>query len=267
MDQLCKIVSGVVSPTLANMALDGLEKVAIKAASSTQKVHVVKYADDFIITGASREVLEETVKPAVAAFLRERGLELSLEKTHITHIEEGFDFLGFNVRKYGGKLLIKPAKGSVKSFLTDIRGFIKSHTAAKTVDVVRQLNSKIRGWANYHRHVVAKKTFAYVDHQVFWALRRWINRRHPNKSAQWKRKRYFRRRDGRNWVFFASTRDPQGDSVPLDLFQAARIPITRHVKIRADATPYDPAFTDYFAQRARSRRISPFRWVGMVADA
>ena len=146
-------------------------------------------------------------------------------------------------------------------------GFIKSRTAAKTADLVRQLNSKIRGWANYHRHVVAKKTFACVDHQVSWALRGWIYRRHPNKSAQWKRKRYFRRCDGRNWVFFALTRDPQGESVPLELFQAARVPITRHVKIRADATPYDPAFTDYFAQRARSRRISPLTWDGMVADA
>lgn len=258
---------GIASPTLANMTLDGLEAVAVKAAPSHQKVHVVKYADDFIITGASKEVLEETVKPAVAAFLRERGLELSLEKSKITHIEAGFDFLGFNVRKYRGKLLIKPAKGSVKRFLTDIRGFIKSRTAAKTEDLVRHLNSKIRGWANYYRHVVAKKTFTHVDHQVFCALRGWINRRHPNKSAKWKRKRYFRRCDGRSWVFFALTRGPQGDAVPLDLFQAASIPITRHVKIQADATPYNPAFTDYFENRACSRRSSPLTWVGMVATA
>ena len=106
------------------MVLDGLERVAIMAARGNHKVHVVKYADDFVITGASREVLETKVKPAVEVFLRERGLELSAEKTSITHIDDGFDFLGFNVRKYAGKLLIKPAKASVKAFLDDIRMFI-----------------------------------------------------------------------------------------------------------------------------------------------
>ena len=106
---------GIASPSLANMALDGLEEVAVKAVPRGQKVHVVKYADDFIITGASKEVLEEKVKPAVETFLWERGMELSVEKTHITHINDGFDFLGFNVRKYAGKLLIKPAKASVKA--------------------------------------------------------------------------------------------------------------------------------------------------------
>ena len=101
---------GIASPVLANLALDGLEEAAQRAAPRHQKVNVVKYADDFIITGASKEVLETKVKPAVVAFLAERGLELSEEKTRITHIDDGFGFLGFNVRKYGGKLLIKPSK-------------------------------------------------------------------------------------------------------------------------------------------------------------
>ena len=222
---------GIASPTLANMALDGLEQAAINAAPRNQKVHVVKYADHLIITGASREILEEKVKPAVAAFLRGRGLELSPEKTKITHINDGFDFLGFNLRKYTGKLLIKPAKSSVKTFLADIRKFIKSNKAAKTENLIRQLNSKIRGWANYYRHVVAKKTFDYVDHNVFLALLAWINRRHPNKSAQWKRQRYFRSRGRRDWVLFASTRSKQGEAMYLDLFHAVSIAITRYIKI------------------------------------
>jgi RNA-directed DNA polymerase len=258
---------GIASPTLANMTLDGLEAVAVNTAPKGQKVHVVKYADDFIITGASKELLEEKVKPAVAAFLRERGLELSPEKTRITHIEVGFDFLGFNVRKYNGKLLIKPAKGSVKAFLAEIRGFIKSRATVKTAELIRQLNPKVRGWANYYRHVVSQKTFDYVDHQVFRALWAWIRRRHPNKSATWRHKRYFRRQGNRNWVFSASIRNPQGEAMPLDLFRAASIPITRHVKIRADATPYDPAFADYLASRQRSRRGSRLVWDGAVSES
>jgi RNA-directed DNA polymerase len=132
-------------------------------------------------------VLETKVKPAIEAFLRERGLELSAEKTSITHIDDGFDFLGFNVRKYAGKLLITPAKASVKTFLGDIRGFIKSNKTVKTEHLIRPLNRKIVGWTNYYRHVVAKRTFTYVDHHLFLMLLAWINRRHPNKSNQWKR--------------------------------------------------------------------------------
>jgi RNA-directed DNA polymerase len=258
---------GIASPALANMTLDGLEEIALRAAPSNQKVNVVRYADDFIITGASKEVLEMKVKPAIVTFLKERGLELSEEKTRITHIDDGFDFLGFNVRKYAGKLLIKPSKGAIKSFLERVREIIRANVATKTEDLIRQLNTKLRGWANYFRHVVAKRTFNYVDHQVFLALITWINRRHPNKSVRWKRQRYFRSDGRRNWVFFASVRDASGKVTCLDLFQAKSVPIVRHIKIQAQATPYDPAFTDYFARRAQSRRVSGSRWRGMEASA
>ena len=196
----------------------------------------------------------------MVAFLKERGLELSEEKTHITHIDNGFDFLGFNVRKYNGKLLIKPSKPGVKRFLADIRKLIKANRAATTKGLIHQLNNKLRGWANYYRHVVSKKTFAYVDHQIFLALIAWIKRRHHNKSAQWKRQRYFRREGLRQWVFFAEIRDAQGLSAHLDLFKVTSIPIIRHIKIRAHATPYDPAFTEYFIRRAEARRVSKLSW-------
>jgi RNA-directed DNA polymerase len=256
---------GIASPVFANMTLDGLEEVAQRAAPRDQKVYVVKYADDFIITGISKEVLEMKVKPAVVAFLKERGLELSEEKTRITCIDEGFDFLGFNVRKYAGKLLIKPAKQAVHRFLNGIRELIKANIATKTEDLIRQLNSKIRGWANYYRHVVAKKTFSHIDHQVFQALIAWIDRRHPNKSVHWKRQRYLRSEGRRNWIFSTKIRDGLGQSTCLDLFQASSVPITRHIKIQAEATPYDPAFIDYFTLRAQLRRVSRLTWRGMVA--
>jgi len=258
---------GIASPVLANRALDGLEDAAQQVATRNQKVHVVKYADDFIITGASKEVLEMQVKPAVVAFLIERGLELSEEKTRITHIDDGFDFLGFNVRKYRGKLLIKPSKSAVKRFLDDVRGMIKANPTAKTEELIRQLNRKIRGWANYYSHVVAKQTFAYVDHQVFQALITWINRRHPNKSACWKRKRYFRSAGGRQWVFSTKIRDGLGLITCLDLFKASSVPIIRHIKIQASATPYDPVYADYFARRLHFRRVSRLTWRGAVALA
>ena len=181
---------GIASPTIANIALDGLETVLTERFGSTAtamnrlRVRLVRYADDFIITGNSKELLEEEVKPCVEAFLAERGLELSQEKTKITHISEGFDFLGQNVRKYDGKLLIKPSAKNVKAFLDSVRETIRVNRSAKQETLIDLLNPMIRGWANYHRHVVAKKTYAAVDHHIWQALWRWARRRHPNKSCR-----------------------------------------------------------------------------------
>lgn len=241
---------GIISPTLMNMTLNGLEQ-AVKSvvARRGDKVNVVAYADDFIITGASKEVLENKVKPVVTAFLQKRGLELSKDKTRITHIEDGFDFLGFNVRKYKGKLLIKPSKKSIKAFLDNIREIIKENKTAKAKNLIWQLNPKIRGWANYYRYVVAKNTFLYVDHCIVAALQRWIKRRHPNKTPTWRYDRYFRRRGLRKWTFYARVRDKNNQARLLDLFRAADVVIERYIKIRGKATPYDPAFRDYFERR------------------
>jgi RNA-directed DNA polymerase len=245
---------GIISPTLANRALDGLEATAREAAPRNQKIHVIRYADDFIITGASMQVLATKIKPAVEAFLKARGLELSVDKTRITQIDDGFDFLGFNVRKYAGKLLIKPAAAAVKRLLTDVRQRIKASVAEGTAKLIRQLNQKLSGWAHYYRHVVAKKTFNHIDHEVYRALRAWVERRHPGHSSPWKRHRYFRRADQRDWTFFARIRDRSGQETFLDLFSAAALPIIRHVKIKAQATPYDPVYARYFAQRAKGRK-------------
>src|ERR1019366_7286829 len=157
---------GIISPVVANMTLDGLEATLAekfpRAKQTRLKMHMVRYADDFIITGNSKEWLENEVKPAVVAFLAERGLVLSPEKTKITHIEDGFDFLGWNIRKYNGKLLMKPSKANIKAHLDKIRDVIKANKAAKQANLIRLLNPILRGWANYHRHVVAKDTFAFI---------------------------------------------------------------------------------------------------------
>jgi RNA-directed DNA polymerase len=154
---------GIASPTLANVTLDGMEQWVKSQATKSDKVHFIRYADDFIITCSSKELLEDKIKPAVKTFLAMRGLTLSDEKTKITHIDKGFDFLGFNIRKYNGKLLIKPSRKSVKSFLANIRDTIKSNKGAATINLIGILNPKIRGWANYYRHAVSKQTFSYVD--------------------------------------------------------------------------------------------------------
>ena len=147
---------GIASPTLANIVLDGLEKAIKATGKQGDKINFVRYADDFICTAATREILEQKVLPVIIKFLKERGLELSFEKTKITHIDEGFNFLGFNLRKYKGKLLIKPAKKGIKTFLDNIRKTIKSNNAWSAEQLIRILNPKIQGWANHYRYSVAK---------------------------------------------------------------------------------------------------------------
>lgn len=258
---------GIISPTLANVALDGLEAAA-KAAVPRRgaKVNVIRYADDFVVTGASKELLETRVIPAVRAFLEERGLHLSPEKTRLVHIEEGFDFLGFNVRKYDGKLLIKPAPKSVKAFLRGIRELVKCHVAAPTDVLIRQLNSKLRGWGYYYRGVVSKETFYRIDKAVYGYLYRWMRRRHPNKPMTWIRRRYYRRIGTRS-VFHTYVETKDEGRKRLDLMRIGDIPIKRHVKVQAGATPYDPRYVDYFKQRwARqsNRRKADRRHLSLV---
>lgn len=245
---------GVISPCILTMTLRGLEAAIRKAVESSDKVNVVIYADDFVVTGTSKEVLEQKVKPVIQTFLRERGLELSEEKTKITHIDEGFDFLGFNVRKYKGTLLIKPAKRQIKDFLANIRIILRRNKADKAANLIRQLNPKIRGWVNYYRHVVAKYTFQRVDSAIFEGLWRWAKKRHPNKGARWVKKKYFTTLQGYNWIFYSNYVDEDGEPARLHISQAARTPIQRHIKIKAEANPYDPNYKDYFIQREARKR-------------
>lgn len=254
---------GIISPVLANLTLDGMESMlAVNFASTDRqvrqnKVHMVRYADDFVITGTSKELLETQVKPLVVQFLRERGLELSKEKTIITHIDEGFDFLGQNVRKYNGKLLIKPSKKNVASFLAGIREVVKANKTAKTGHLIYLLNQKITGWAMYHRHICAKKTFNYVDDAIFKTLWQWCKRRHPEKGRNWVASKYFTSLPGplggNNWVFWGDVERANGEIRRVLLSRASTIRIRRHIKISADVNPYDPECAEYLKKR-HSRR-------------
>jgi RNA-directed DNA polymerase len=256
---------GIISPILANMTLDGLEQVIKEAfrireypsgqRRNPHKINMVRYADDFIVTGASKEILVEKIKPAIEAFLDERGLELSAEKTHITSIADGFDFLGQNIRKYKNKLVIKPAKKSVKNVLTKIRGIIKNHKMTKTSNLIKQLNPVIRGWANYHRHICAKQTYTFIDHQIFKALWQWAKRRHPNKSKHWVKDKYFKTVGKRNWVFEETIEDKTTRMV-----KASDVPIEhKFIKIKGQANPFEKQWDEYLSKLSFERMLNSLR--------
>lgn len=256
---------GIISPTLANLTLDGLEVLLARRFARRQqggqwvhpKVHLVRYADDFIITGSSRELLVNEVRPLVEAFLCERGLQLSAKKTGVTHIQEGFDFLGQHLRKYGDKLLVTPSKKNTMAMLAKVRGLIEANKSAAQVNVIRQLNPIIRGWANYHRHCVAKLAFNRVDFEIWRKLWRWSRRRHPQKNARWVKARYFHSIGGRTWTFAASTgeHNQQGQPTWNRLVYAGDTPIRRHLKIKGAANPFDPQWRSYFAERVFRQRF------------
>ena len=240
----------IISPVLANMTLDGLESAIKNAVPKDAKVHVIRYADDFIVTGKSKEILQGKVKPAILNFLSQRGLNLSGEKTRIARIGDGFDFLGQHLRKYGEKFIVTPSKSSVKGIVSKTRKIIKFHLGSTTVEMLRGLNPVIRGWANYHRHACSKKTFNYADYCIFKNLWLWAKRRHPNKKAHWIRNRYFRTIGNRNWCFFATQKTEGGEANVIDLLYMSTVKIVRHTKIRGNANPYDSRWQEYFSKRS-----------------
>ena len=223
---------GIISPILANMALDGLQELIAHHHPNKSQVAFIRYADDFIITSNDKAILEDEILPLVRSFLQVRGLTLSAEKTIFTHIDQGFDFLGKNIRKYKGKLLIKPAKKSIQALLQKVRYIIKTEgRQLSAASLIRSLNPIIRGWAIYHRNHVAKRAFRYVDFHTHSALWRWAKRRHRNKSYSWIRQRYFQPHAGSRSQFqepFPTIDSP----TPQKLFLAASLPIRRHVKVR-----------------------------------
>ncbi len=241
---------GVISPILANMALDGMQEMLVNHfdlsakgevsafVHNKSKVNLVRYADDFIVTAATKEIAEEA-KGLIREFLKTRGLELSEEKTTITHINDGFDMLGWTFRKFNGKLIVKPSNKSIKNFVASLsETILKRGKAWKQEVLIEKLNQQIRGWTNYHQSVCASEAFAHIDYVLYELLWRWAKRRHPHKGRWWVSLNYWHRRGNRNWVF--STEDKE-------LLRVDHISIVRHTKVRIDANPYFD--TQYFLDR------------------
>lgn len=240
---------GVISPILANMTLDGIEDLLAKRFftnpkgkvdlrfKNANKVNFIRYADDFIITAETEEIALEA-KEIVKNFLSERGLELSDEKTVVTHINDGFDFLGWTFRKFNGKLIIKPSKKSIKALTDKLSETIKRGKAWNQDVLIMKLNQQIRGWTNYHQSVVASEAFAYIDYVLFNQLWRWAKRRHPKKGKWWIASRYWHRVGNRGWVFSTDK---------ATLIRVDHTSIVRHRKVSTTKNPYTD--TEYFTQR------------------
>jgi RNA-directed DNA polymerase len=252
---------GIISPILANMTLDGLEKAIAsryhvgktgridKSRYNHNKVNFVRYADDFIVTADSEAILED-IAELIRRFLKERGLELSEEKTRITHIDCGFDFLGWNFRKYKGKLLIKPSKKSIERVTRKIGDIIKKAKAWKQENLIGALNLIIVGWSNYHRSVVSSGVFNKLDDIVWNMLWGWAKRRHPNKSRTWIANKYWHTGGRRNWVF--ST-----EATRLKRFSDTKI--VRHICLKLDKNPYlDHEYFNLRKLRERVRKLLPW---------
>jgi len=245
---------GIISPLLANVVLDGMQNAIAQAVSKRDdKVNFVRYADDFIVTGATQQLLEQKAKPALAVFLTPRGLELSEQKTVITHISKGFNFLGHTVRKFGDTLLTTPAKSNVKALREKVRLCIQSALGQSQEKLLYRLNPVIRGWANYFRHGASKRTFDRLDYDIYWQLWRWAKRRHPNKPARWLVRKYFTA-TGKSGHFSVRLTKDKDTSRVLALYRAASTKIQRHVKIKGAANPYDLRYANYFEQRRQLSR-------------
>jgi RNA-directed DNA polymerase len=236
---------GTISPLLANIGLHGLETY-IKSTNS--KLGVVRYADDFIVT-AKDEISLKTAQNQIKQWLSGRGLELSAEKTFITLMEDGFDFLGFNHRRFDGKLLIKPSKKKVLDFCKRIGKEIKRLNGDEQEKIIKKLNPILRGFANYYRYVVSKEIFGYISHRIWQYLWRWAKRRHPNKNTKWVRKRYFKTIKGNKWTFACTISDRRGIEKELVLYPIAYTPIERHIKVKGEASPDDSSLNDYWEKR------------------
>ncbi len=232
---------GSISSIYANMTLDGLEEIIQNKYHRNSrgnienhyraktKVNLVRYADDFIITANSKETAEE-LKVLVSQFLKNRGLELSEEKTTIVHIDDGFDFLGWTFRKFKDKLIIKPSKSSIKTLMRKLSTIIlKEGKAHKQEDLIRRLNSITRGWTNYHKHTVASQAFSYVNNTLYLLLKRWAKHRHPKKNGWWRLNKYWHYYNGKPWLFMTDKNS---------LINLRTINIRRHPKLQISKNPF-----------------------------
>ena len=242
---------GIISPIIGNMVLDGLEK-RVQGKSRFRRaynINFVRYADDFVVTASSEVVLRDDIIPKINDFLELRGVQLSEQKTQITHISKGFDFLGQTIRKHRrreghlGKIQITPSRNALRAIKDKVKAICKTSGCLTQAQLIDRLNPVLRGWANYHRHVICGDTFSKLDSYVWFRLFRWGKRRHNNKSGKWIASRYFGEQDGHQWIF----KDKASGKSLIKVSQA--IKQQHHIKVKGDANPFDIEWQEYFQHR------------------
>jgi len=290
---------GTISPLLANIALDQMETDLIehlraikgwkakigntkvttvtKKKSGKQykqrrslKIHLIRYADDFVVIHEDREVIEES-KRFIGKWLKMRGLTLSPEKTRIVHSTDGFDFLGHHIRHYKNRikgtyklkllngtkteqnrataahvLRVEPTKDKVKSHWKEISETIWKLKSVTPSQLIRIIQPKITGWANYYKAVHSSEAFSKLDNLLFRRLFQWACRKHPNKGKKWVAKKYFGYHNGRNWVFM----DKEGDTIlkAIKAYAKHKERTGSYAKVGFDRSYYD-GDTAYWAER------------------
>jgi len=246
---------GVISPLLLNVALHGMETAAgvryqrlgsDAAVTAADSPVLTRYADDLVVLCHTRHEAEQ-VKARLAAWLAPRGLVFNEDKTQVVTLDEGFDFLGVTVRRYRGKLLIKPSKKAVRRIRERLRTEMRSLRGANAQAVIARLNPTIRGWAAYYRTVVSSETFKALDNYLWKLTYKWARHGHPNQPTRWIVRRHFGKfNTSRNdrWVF--GDRDSGAY-----LARFAWTKIVRHQMVRGTSSRDDPALTEYWAARTR----------------
>ena len=245
---------GIISPILANMVLDGIEEIVKSHRKRFQKMengvilyrytnhfNFVRYADDWIVISNSPKALRLLQKD-IEKFLSIRGLELSKEKTFITHIRDGFDFLGFNFRKYpNNKVIVKPTKEGIKSFKSKIKEIFKQYNSSSLELLIDKLNPLIKGWAYYYRFVNSKVIFSKLDQYIWYKSFNWVKRLHQRRQIM----KYYKR-------YFKPSPNYKSETLSNGVKYVARLsalPLLEHIKIRAISNPYDKEDDLYFTKR------------------
>jgi RNA-directed DNA polymerase len=276
---------GVISPLLANIALHGME-TRIRQAFPRKRVYkkgkyiggsseaiLIRYADDFVIIHEDITVVQKC-QQIITEWLSDIGLELKPSKTRLTHTlnkygdeKPGFDFLGFTVRQFptgkyqsakstngkprGFKTIIKPSEKKIQHHSEQLAKTIEAHKSAKQKSLIGRLNPIIKGWTNYYSTVVSKEIFSRMSHELYQKLRRWCNRRHPNKNQEWIHQKYWQTVKGDNWVFAAREKG----QITMHLIKHPETKIVRHIKVQGERSPYDGDWIYWGTRMGRSPEI------------
>ncbi len=234
---------GIISPLLLNVALHGLQQ------KLSPTYGCVVYADDLIDCASTREKIE-AAKSTIEEWLQPRGLTLHPEKTRIVHVDDGFNFLSFHIKKYKDKCLIKPREEKVLVFRAELRAWLNNHKQAAAENVIRHFNEILPGWSNHYSHAVSKQALSYVSYEIWKMLWRWCLRRHPNKGKRWVAKKYFgQHAKNAHWRFQAND-----GKKTIYLFDVSSVKIERHIMVKGAASPDDSGLRDNWEKRVTTRK-------------